>query len=104
MKIFKNVWAWLRWSSADPARMSLTVRGILIGIIPTVLYIASMACGFGVVCLGVDEPLLNQFAESVAAAVQAFFTLVAAVMVVIGFIRKVILTAQGNTPTSGYNL
>lgn len=94
MNTLQKVWTWLITSSADPARVSLTVRGALLALIPTILWLVSTACGFGIVCLGVDEPFLNQFVESLVALVQALLTAIAAVWVVWGMIRKIVNTAK----------
>jgi hypothetical protein len=93
MNFFKNAWSWLVQSSADPARISLTVRGALLALVPTILGIVSAACGFGVVCLGVDEPTLNQFIEAIVAIIQAVLALVAAFWLIWGLIRKIVITA-----------
>lgn len=92
MKLLTKAWDWLVTSSADPARVSLTVRGALLALVPTVLGIVSAACGFGIICLGVDEPLLNQIIESIAALIQGVLAVVAALWVVWGLIRKIVLS------------
>lgn len=93
MKLLKACWEWLVWSSANPQKLSLTVRGALLAIVPTFLGIVSAACGFGVVCLGVDEPTMNQVVEGIAALVQALLSVVAAIWFLWGLIRKIVLTA-----------
>ncbi len=93
MKLLKACLEWLVWSSANPQKLSLTVRGALLALVPTFLGIVSAACGFGVVCLGVDEQGLNQLVEGFVALVQAFFALIAAGVFLWGLIRKIVLSA-----------
>ena len=91
--MIKNFLTWLVVSSKDPRKVSLTVRAALLAIVPTVISAASAACGFGLVCIGVDATGLNQAAETFAAIVEAVLLIVAGVLFLWGFLRKIVLTA-----------
>lgn len=94
MKYIKNFWNWLVWSSADPEKLALTVRGALVVAVPVILNIVQTACGFGLVCLGIDAPGLNEVVNVIVAFVSAVATIVGCIMFVIGFLRKIILTVK----------
>lgn len=83
-----NIFEWLVRSSADPAKLSLTIRGALVALVPIVLSTLSAICGFGIACLGVDETTLNQLVESIIAIVNAVLLVVGAVVAFVGLIRK----------------
>lgn len=77
MKKFLN---WLVRSSSDPSAVSLTVRGALIGIIPTILLFA------------------QQFhwawtQEQLTEAIQAITMIVSSFLVIVGMFRKLALLA-----------
>jgi hypothetical protein len=75
-----KAWDWLVWSSADPSKVSLTVKGFLLGI-----------GGFVVFATGIPAEV---FAENVVAAIEAIFAVVAAGITAYGAIRKVVLTLR----------
>jgi uncharacterized membrane protein len=72
---------WLVISSADPSKVSLTVRGALLSIIPTVILIAQM--------LHMEWSLeqLTQLVEGITAIIATALTL-------FGLIRKLVLTLK----------
>lgn len=87
---------WLVLSSNDPAKLSLSVRGFLVGLIPAILTMLSAACGFGIVCLvGVDATWLNRIVDLVINIINGLLGVVAATMMIYGMLRKVFLTATG---------
>lgn len=88
----KNLWNWIVRSSADPKRVSLTVRASLLMLVPAAMSVISAACGFGLVCVGVDAPALNQIVESIAALLELILMLIAGVLFAVGLIRKIALT------------
>ncbi len=91
----KKVFQWIVYSSADPRKISLTVRAALLGVVPMLLNAVSVACGFGLVCLGVDADGLNTVAEAVSNLVFWGFSIVSGVMFLYGFVRKIVLTSTG---------
>lgn len=78
-------------SSADPTQISLTLKGILVGIVP-VVFILLHTIG-----AKIDQPTLQTIVESVTNVITALGTLVSAVMVAYGVIRKLILDVQTNS-------
>lgn len=70
-------------SSVDPNKLSLTVTGVLTGIIPVVILVG----GFFGVTLDVSE--LNTLVEQVGTAIIAIWGAIGAVMTVIGGIRRI---------------
>ena len=90
--IFVSIARWFVVSSVDPRKWSLTVRATGVLAIPYVLSSLSAACGFGLLCIGVDEAGLNQLVESVAAVVEGILFAIGGIMFIAGFIRKVVLS------------
>ena len=62
-------------SSENPENLSLTIKGILVALIPTVVYLG------GVFGLNVAEADLTQFVSAIA-------TLISAGMIIVGLLRK----------------
>src|SRR5436305_1423909 len=79
----ENIVAWIVVSSADPTEISLTVRGALVGIIPTLMAVAGIAH----INLG-DGSILTTLVDGIASTVQLALTLVATAMTVYGATRK----------------
>lgn len=71
-------------SSKDPAKVSLTVRGVLLQIVPVVLVFSKL---YGIESL--DETVLTALAESITEIVAAVLSLVSVIMIAWGLIRKV---------------
>lgn len=94
MDTFTKVFQWFVYSSADPSKISLTVRAALLGIVPIVLNVVSVACGVGIACLGIDAASLNSVIEAITNIVYAGLSIVASVGVAYGFVRKIFLTVQ----------
>jgi hypothetical protein len=80
----KNLIAWVVTSSADPSEVSLTVKGALIAVIPTLMAVAGIAH----INLG-DGSLLTSFVDALAQFIQIALTLVATAIAVWGAARKV---------------
>ncbi len=71
-------------SSKDPAKVSLTVRGILLQIVPVILIVAKL---YGIESL--DENVLTALAEAITTVVAAALSLVSVLMITWGLVRKV---------------
>ena len=94
MQFIKTFLRWLILSSADPAKLSLAVRGFLIGIIPTVIVIS------GILNLPVpDGDTLTKIADMFATLVTVVLGGVAAVKLGYGLIRKIWYTWNGDNET-----
>jgi hypothetical protein len=76
--------AWIVVSSADPNEVSLTVKGALVAVVPTLMAVA----GFAHINLG-DGSLLTSLVDGLAQVIQVALTLVATAMAVWGTVRKV---------------
>ncbi len=79
---------WLVLSSADPAQVSLTVRGFLIGLIPFLMMLA----GFAQINVGSEQ--LTAIVDATANIVQTVLALVAGVMTAYGLLRKLWITIR----------
>ena len=77
-----KVWNWIVQSSANPQQVSLTVRGVLVGVIPFLMQFLPM---FGIHV----SPDFNNIPDYVEAIVYYGLTIVASVMTAYGFFRKV---------------
>lgn len=85
----KKIINWLVISSADPEKLSLTVKGFLVGIIP----IVSFVLHFSKINLG-DETLTSLI-DSIVVLIQAALGIVAGIVFVVGLVRKIVATIQG---------
>lgn len=72
--------SWLLASSADPEAMGMTVKGILVLIVP---FLARF--------LGLDDTTANTLADTIVQLVIAAWTLVGVAMTVFGLVRKIYL-------------
>jgi hypothetical protein len=82
MKSLNTLARWIVVSSANPAEISLTIKGVLIGIIPNAMLLVGLAH------LNVGQDQLTLLFDAVANLVQAVLTAVASVMTVYGLARK----------------
>lgn len=80
---------WLVLSSADAGSLSLTVRGFLLGLVPT----ASLLLGLAHIKVGSDQ--LNSLVDGVVALLQAVLAVVSAVVFLVGLGRKLWTTFKG---------
>lgn len=87
-----NIWNWIVVSSADPSKTSLTVKAAGVLAIPYVLNSVKIACGVGLVCIGVDSASLNGLVDASAGIVEAALSLIGGIAFVYGFARKVALS------------
>lgn len=81
--MLKTAWLWLIKSSSDPQKMSLTVKSILVGVIPFLALV------------GVDTSHLPQGVDFLVGAVEQALIIVSAVTALIGFARKLKTTVLG---------
>lgn len=94
MQIIKTFLRWLILSSADPAKLSLAVRGFLIGIIPTIIMIS------GVLNIPVpDGDTMTAIADMLATLITVVLGIVASVKLGYGLIRKIWFTVKGENET-----
>lgn len=90
-KFFKWIWV----SSADPEKVSLTIKSALLAFIPWIIHLITGACGIGLVCLGVTSESLEAVIKVIADIAFWTLSLVSGVGFVIGFLRKSVLTIKG---------
>jgi uncharacterized membrane protein len=95
MQSLKKVLDWVFLSSRDPQEVSLTVKGALLGAIPTIMYLA------GVAHMQVGTDTLTSVFDALASFVQALLTLIAAAATLYGAVRKAWLTVLKPTTTPG---
>jgi hypothetical protein len=95
MKHLGSIWDWIVYSSANPSKYSLFLKGALV----TVATYATVVAGFA--HISVPSELITEIIDGIVTAVQDFLMLVAVVAATVGAIRKVVLTITGNnlTPT-----
>ena len=79
---------WLTKSSVNPQAMSLTVRGILVGIVPFAVIIAPL--------LGVPltQEIADRIVDLVSQIVLNLWTFVAVLMTTYGLLRKLCITTR----------
>lgn len=70
-------------SSSDPKQLSLTVRGVLVAVVPLVAVAIKLAGG------ELDDGQVQAIVDGVSEAVFLFGSAVSVVMMVVGLVRKV---------------
>lgn len=86
MQTLKNIFNWIYTSSADPSKVSLTVKSVLLGIVPIIISVA------GLTHLNIDSGTLTSMFDAVATLVQDVLTVVSTIGVVYGGVRKIYLS------------
>lgn len=79
---------WVWYSSKDPQKVSLFIKGLGLAAIPTVLQISGLVCSIGSVCVDFDRSVLEGFVEAVAQLVYYITAAISAWAIVWGFLRK----------------
>lgn len=81
---------WIVLSSADPAKLSLTVKGLLTMAVPFIITIA------GLTNIHVpDEKGMTLIIDGIATAVQIILGIIGLAATLIGVIRKIVTTYNG---------
>ncbi len=93
MKHLGSIWDWLVYSSANPSKYSLFLKGTLV----TIATYATVLAGFA--HISVPSELITQIIDGIVAVVQNLLMLVAVISATVGAIRKVILTFSGKNLT-----
>ena len=73
-------------SSVNSSTLSLTIKGLLLGVIPVVVGVVRLVYG-----IDLPESLLNGIVDNVVLAVQQATILISVVTVVVGLVRKLIV-------------
>lgn len=81
--IIKAMWNWLVKSSADPAKVSLTVKGILTGAIPAIIFIAPS------LGLPINSENIGSVTDLISAVVQYILGVIASLVTIYGLFRKI---------------
>lgn len=82
-------------SSADPRAVSLTVKGILLSLIPYALHSLELVCAFGAQCYSLDANVLEVAIEAIADGVFYGLMFLSVGMTFWGALRKVWRTLSG---------
>lgn len=69
-------------SSVDPNKLALTVKGILVALVPLIILIANSQG------LSLDEGTVNQTIEAIVLGISNIFAAVGTVMTIVGLVRK----------------
>jgi hypothetical protein len=93
MKHLGSLWAWVVYSSADPQRYSLFLKGTLVTIATYVTVIAGFAH------ITVPSDLITQIIDHIVLIVQDTLMLVSVIVATIGLVRKVAKTYAGTNLT-----
>lgn len=81
---------WLIWSSANPAKVSATLKGLGLYLIPVVLTVSGLT---GIATP--DQEGLTAVLDMIASAITVLGTIVASIVTLVGIVRKIITTWQG---------
>lgn len=81
---------WLILSSKDPGKISLSVKGFGLMLVPILITIG------GLTSIQIpDQQGLESIIEGIAAIVQIVFGIVSAIVTIYGIIRKIMITLKG---------
>jgi hypothetical protein len=83
MRALENALNWLLASSQDPAEVSLTVKGLLISAIPTMMFLS------GIAQINLGSEMLTSVVDSFVAFLQAALVVVGTATTLYGALRKV---------------
>jgi hypothetical protein len=89
MQYLKSGWNWLVFSSADPERISLFVKSVLMGVVTYATILAGLAH------ITLPSDIITQLIDSLVSIVQNVLMLVAALTGAVGLIRKIGTTIYG---------
>ena len=84
---FKEWLSWVTTSSNDPTQTALTFKAILVGALPIITTVASVACGTAGLCL--DASLFPSVIDWAYNSVVAMLTIVSLIMGAVGIGRKI---------------
>lgn len=90
MKYLNYAWEWLVVSSADPYKVSLSVKGFLLTISSFIVPVVAL--------LGhtLDNEQVQNIVDAIAVTIQSFLAFVGSIVFLVGVIRKLYLTFTGN--------
>lgn len=89
---------WLIWSSANPAKVSATIKGLGMYLIPILVTVSGLT-GLA----APDQEGLTAIVDMIATAVTVLGTIIASIVTLVGIIRKIITTWRGdNAVLSAY--
>ena len=89
---------WVVVSSADPKKVSLTLRGALVSTIPFLVSGINAACGLGLHCVGVSSMQLNEIFDLLIKITEVTLTTIGLIMFATGLVRKLMNTIRGWRP------
>jgi hypothetical protein len=83
MSILKRIYNWIVVSSADPTKVSLTIKSVGLAIIPYLMIVLDLAHA------NIGSADLNAFFDTTSIIVQSSLTLFASVGFLFGLFRKI---------------
>ncbi len=86
----KKVINWFVKSSADGDKISLTVKGLLLGIVPTIIIVTGMAS------IDINSSDLSLLFSELALVVKYFLGIIASLTTIFGIVRKIWRTITGD--------
>jgi hypothetical protein len=86
MKWFNTLARWIVVSSADPSEVALTIKGVLVGLVPYAISAAGLAH------LNVGSDQINAIISGLATVVQDVLAAISAIMMFYGMVRKLWIT------------
>ncbi len=85
----KKIWDWIVLSSADAEKISLMVKGFLMGILPLILIMMHAAN------IQTSNELLTAVIDTIAQVIVVAGTGISSLVTVVGLIRKIYFTLTG---------
>lgn len=98
MNTLKKIFAWIVYSSSNAEKISLTLKGVFVGALPTIIAVAGLAN------VSLDSEALTQAVNSIATLIQIGGYVVSTVMILVGAVRKVWTSIRGeNAVIASFN-
>lgn len=85
----KTIWSWLVYSSVNADKISMTLKGLAVGLIPVIIVV------FSLYNVQLESVKLNGIVDSLSDIVFAVSALVSAISVTWGAFRKLWTTVHG---------
>ena len=89
MNTLKKIWYWLKYSSTNAEKISLTFKGIATLVVPIILYIAN------VYKLNLDSATTTTIVDGVSASIIVIGGFLGTLITAVGAIRKIWTSANG---------
>lgn len=90
LNVIVGIWKWLVYSSANAGKISLTIKSLLLSLIPVILMVTKMYN------VSIDNAALASFIDQVSAIIIVIGGAITAISACFGALRKIYTTVTGS--------